>query len=282
LLVLKGGELYERFTKTSLQIQAELAELLNGMTIRPWSPGDALEIYEILEHPNWAPWLEASAKTLAARASVFPQGQLVMTDGFGKYAASLSLNQIDWDGNISHLPTWDEVAGDPTDYSTTYKPSGNTLVLLSMNVSPAYKGLQLPSKMIDTAVIVAKSLMVDHLIGSFRPSGFGEAKKESGHELNFEHYCMTTQPNSTKPVDPWLRSLWWKGVQMLAVDPKAMTVTVTTPELVHYQHVYKPLSWNEVKPGVWECGEVGAWTVDSQMGTATYQESNIWGLLPLS
>ena len=93
---------------------------------------------------------------------------------------------------------------------------------------------------------------------------------------------MTTQPNSTKPVDPWLRSLWWKSVQMLAVDPKAMTVTVTTPELIHYQRVYKPSSWNEVRPGIWECGEVGAWMVDSQMGTATYQESNIWGALPLS
>lgn len=251
------------------------------MTIRPWSPEEAQELYEALEHPNWAPWLEASAGTLAGRARVFPQGQLVMVDGFGKYAASLSLNQIDWDGDIGHLPTWDEVAGDPTDYSTTYKSTGDTLVLLSMNVSPAYKGLQLPSKMIDAAVGLAKSLGVDHLIGSFRPSGFGNAKKGLGYDFDFEEYCMMKQSHSTKPIDPWLRSLSWKGMQMLAVDPKAMTVVETIDAFTHYQQVYKPLCWAEVKPGVWECGEVGTWTIDAASGIATYQESNVWGSLPL-
>lgn len=272
---------YERFAKTNLQDQAEIMEQLKHMTIRPWIPEEAPELYKVLEHPNWAPWLEAGVETLAGRAKVFSQGQLVMVDGFGKYAASLSLNQIDWDGDIGHLPTWDEVAGEPTDYSTTYSPNGNSLVLLSMNVSPAYKGLKLPGKMIDGAKEVAISLGVQHLIGSFRPSGFGEVKKGLGYDFDFQEYCMMKQDGSDKPIDHWLRSLSWKGMQMLAVDPKAMTVAVGLEEFEAYKNTYKPGVWVQIKPNIWECEEVGSWTVDQEEGLATYQESNMWGSLPL-
>jgi len=238
-------------------------------------------MYDVLEHPNWAPWLEASAQTLAGRAAVFPAGQLVMKDLQGHYAASLSLNQINWDGVVAHLPSWDDVAGDPTNYSKTYIPNGNTLVLLSMNIAPSYKGLQLPSKMLDAAKNLTKSLGVMHLIGSFRPSGYGEIKKGM-QGLDFETYCLLKQNGSKKPLDPWLRSLWWNGMTMLAVDEKAMTVPVSIGEFEEYKHTYKPDAWFEIKPGIWECGEVGQWTVNKESGIATYQESNVWGSLPLT
>jgi len=268
---------YERFTKTILQSDTEKAELLKGMTISSWSSEEAPALYEGLEHPNWAPWLEAGISSLAGRAKVFPEGQLVMKDGQGHYAASLSLNQINWDGIIEHLPSWDDVAGDPTDYSKTYTPNGNTLVLLSMNVAPEFKGLQLPSKMIDAAKQVANTLGVSHLIGSFRPSGYGEIKK-GVPDLEFETYCMLKKSFSDKPIDHWLGSLWHMGMKMLEVDHKAMTVMVPMTEF----ESYKQADWKEVKPGIWECGEVGQWNVDAESGTATYQESNVWGSLPLT
>lgn len=251
-----------------------------GYTIGPWKPEEAEALWWALEEPNWAPWLAASPATIAGRAKVFPAGQLVMKDAMGGYIGSLSLNQIHWDGNVHHLPSWDDVAGDPTDYSTTYMPDGNTLVLLSMNVAPAWKGKQIPSKLIDEVVKLAGALGVEHLIGSFRPSGYGEAKKGLGYNFDFEEYCMMKRNGSTKPVDPWLGSLWHKGMQMLAVDRKAMTVTVPIAELEGYKTGYKSKQWVEIKPGVWECGEVGTWTVDTDTGLATYQESNMWGSLP--
>ena len=264
-------KLYERnnrFTKTN--------EVLYGMTICSWSPSEAPEIYAALEHPNWAPWLEASVTSLAGRANIFPKGQLVMKDSIGNYMASLSLNQINWDGNKAHLPSWDDVAGDPTDYSQTYTKNGNTLVLLSMNVDPALKGLHLPSKMIAEAQKTATNLGASHLIGSFRPSGYGEVKKGMP-DLDFETYCLLKKCGSDKPLDHWLGSLWHLGMKMLAVDDKAMTVTVPIAEF----ESYKKNDWKEIKSGIWECGEVGAWKVDSASGTATYQESNVWGSLPL-
>lgn len=267
---LKGGELYERRTAKTNN------EVLQDMTISSWCPQEAPGLYMALEHPNWAPWLEASETSLVGRASIFPAGQLVMKDSFGNYAASLSLNQINWDGVTEHLPSWDDVAGDPTDYSQTYTSDGNTLVLLSMNVASEYKGLKLPSKMIEAAQKLAKSLGVAHLIGSFRPSGYGEIKKGMP-DLEFETYCMLKKSFSDKPLDHWLGSLWHMGMKMLEVDHKAMTVTVPVAEF----ESYKQDDWKEVKLGVWECGEVGQWKVDAASGTATYQESNVWGSLPL-
>ncbi|MFZ5844882.1 MAG: hypothetical protein ACOY0S_00230 [Patescibacteria group bacterium] len=257
------------------------AELGMQLFIASWKPDEAKTIYKILEHPNWAPWLEASAETLAGRAMVFPKGQLVMKDLAGHYIASLSMNQIQWNGDIKHLPSWDNVAGDPTDYSTTYKPDGNALVLMSMNVAPEYKGKQIPSKMIAHATLIAKQLGIEHFLGSFRPSGYGLVKKGMGHDFDFEEYCMMKRHNSTKPVDPWLGSLWHVGMEMLAVDDRAMTVKVSLDEFWQYQKTYKPEVWVEVAPGVWECEEVGSWTVDLESGIATYIESNVWGSLPL-
>ncbi len=271
LFVKKGGELYEcgRPAKTSSE-----------KTVATWATSDTGRLYNELEKPNWAPWLSASPESLAGRAKNFPEGQLLLLHG-NEYVASLSLNQICWDGVVKHLPSWDDVAGDPTDFSQTYQKTGNTLVLLSMNVAPDWKGKRIPSMMITAAQQLAKDLGVDHLIGSFRPSGYGEIKKGMQYDLDFETYCLLTRHGTDKPLDPWLGSLWHMGMKMVAVDHAAMTVAVTMDEFYGYQQRYHKGQWEEVKPGIWECGEVGNWTVDTQHGMAVYRESNVWGILPI-
>lgn len=259
----------------------EVIQITRDFTVSPWTPKEAQAIYQALEEPNWAPWLAASAETLAGRACVFPEGQLVMKDLLGGYMGSLSLNQIMWDGDPHTLPSWDDVAGDPTDYSKTYDPNGNTLVLLSMNVSPEWKGHHVPGKLVSKAKKLAFGLSVAHIMGSFRPSGYGEAKMHMGFDLDFATYCHMTRPGNSKPVDPWLGSLWHMGMQMVAIDTKAMTVRVSKDAFASFQHTYKPHMWNEIAPGVWECGEVGQWKVDENSQSATYRESNIWGSIPL-
>lgn len=205
-----------------------------------------------------------------------------MKDVNGVYAASLSLNQINWDGIANHLPSWDDVAGDPTDYSKTYVPEGNTLVLLSMNVNQAFKGDHLPSKMIKEATKLAQHLGASYLIGSFRPSGYGYIKKGMGYDIEFSTYCQLKRVGSDKPVDAWLGSLWHVGMKMLKEDEKAMTVEVPYHEFLSYKSIYHKGQWEEVKQGVWECGEVGSWTINPDTRIATYQESNMWGILPLT
>lgn len=240
---------------------------------------DSQDIYHELETHCWAPWLEASIESLVGRAAVFPEGQLVIAANRDPLA-SLSTNKINWDGNPESLPSWDDVAGDPTTYEQTYVKDGNSLVLMSMNVYPRLEGYGLARKLIGAAKTQAVKLGVDYIIGSFRPNEFGKYKAQPGKwNTPFEEYCKMTREDGL-PVDSWLRNLTRNGMKPLKVDPKAMTVGVPLDEffkLLAYYH--KNGIWKEVASGVWECGEVGNWKVDHEKGVATYQESNLWGIL---
>jgi len=244
-----------------------------------WKPEDGSEIYNQVEKLNWAPWLSASPQTLSARAMVFPEGHLIIKDIEGKkILATLSTNRINWDGDITHLPSWDRVAGEPTDYSSTYDPDGNTLVLMSMNVHPEYQGAGLARQLIGLIKEQAKELGITNLIGSFRPNEFGKFKSEgSNWQIDFEKYCKTNQKDGW-PIDGWLRSLKKNGMEPLIVDREAMTVPTSLDEFEQYKASYNLGKWKEVTPGIWECGEVGQWKIiDDQ---ATYQECNLWGKFP--
>jgi hypothetical protein len=255
-----------------------------GYMIQSWSKEDISNLYTKLELPNWAPWLAASIDTLSGRAEIFPEGQLVTKTPSGELVASLSMNQIYWNGNIDTLPSWDDVAGDPTDYSKTYVKKGNTLVLMSMNVAPDFQGQRLPGNLVEQAKLLVKKVGANFLIGSFRPSGFGTAKKGMGYDpdFDFEFYCNLRQKESGKPVDPWLRSLSWMGMQLLKIDHQAMTVPVSLADFEYFKTTYQPEMWKEIELGIWECGEVGRWQVYANRGMAIYQESNVWGYIPIN
>lgn len=280
---------FEAFASLPREFWLPLYDLLiqDDMQVEHWTPEMAHDIYEVLEHPNWAPWLEASEATIAGRAKVFPKGQLALKN-HGELVASLSMNQIDWDGNPDTLPSWDQVAGkDTTDYSETYKPDGNTLVLMSMNVAPDSKGKKLPSKLVEYAKLLAMNSGIKYLLGSFRPSGYGKAKKESGYKLGFWDYCQMKTPGTEKPLDPWLKSLSYSGMHILKEDPHAMAVSVSKSEMSTYMKMYHPELWSlrhiaQSGMEIWECGEVGYWQVpwDPEKPN-TYIESNVWGEIPI-
>lgn len=257
-----------------LQKQIEIKKL-GVCQISNWIPKDGPKIYSQVETLNWAPWLEASPKTLSSRAEIFPEGHLIIKNGENKILATVSTNRINWNGNPTTLPCWDDVAGEPTDYSQTYNLDGNTLVLMSMNVHPEYQGYGLAKTLIEEIKNQAKTLGIVNLIGSFRPNEFGEFKlNQDNWQVDFEDYCKNTREDGW-PVDGWLRNLMRNGMEPLLVDRKAMTVTVLISEFELYKSSYNIGKWKEVKQGVWECGEVGQWIINNEL--ATYQESNLWG-----
>lgn len=244
-----------------------------------WQLKDIQAIYEQLEHPNWAPWLEAQPESLAGRVVIFPKGQLVLKNNSGDYLASLSMNRINWDGNQDTLPSWDEVAGDPTTYENTYNVNGNTLTMMSMNVHPQHTGEGYARLLIEKAGLLAIDLGVDYLVGSFRPNHFGKYKiAHIDEKVNFEDYCKLKRGDGL-PIDGWLRNLTRNGMQPLKVDHQAMTVLVSLETLNEYQNEYKPQKWIQTDPEIWECEEVGTWNVDSNTHQALYIESNLWGLI---
>lgn len=245
--------------------------------ISSWQLEDLGNIYQLLEKPNWAPWLVASEQSLAGRVKTFPQGQLLVKSSKGMPLASLSMNRISWNGDPSTLPSWDNVAGDPTTYEHTFKSHGNTLVMMSMNVSPNFQGTGLARKLIEEAKKIATELDINNLIGSFRPNQYGEYKLQHlEEEIGFETYCNTYRDDGL-PIDSWLRNLTRNGMQQMLVDKKAMTINLPIDEFEKLKDTFKKPIWRLNKTGSWECGEVGSWYVDQERSVTIYQESNLWG-----
>lgn len=257
-------------------------EKVSTYSISNWQHQDIDAMYAVLEIPNWAPWLAASKSSLHGRIDSFPQGQLVVKDAHGGVFASLSMNKIKWDGNPFTLPSWDEVAGDPTTYEQTYVSDGNTLTLMSMNVHPQHQGEGHARNLIEKAKQTGIDLGVDYIIGSFRPNEYGKYKFEHGKKsASFEEYCKLKREDGL-PVDSWIRNLTRNGMVPLIVDKNAMRVELSTSELFKFKSKYKPHLWKRVDPLQdplqIECGEVGNWTIEDE-GIAVYQESNLWGML---
>lgn len=245
---------------------------------------DGLKQIHDIEKQTWASWLAAGYESLAGRAEVYPDGQIAIVDVSGEVCASLSTNKINWGGDAELLPSWDQVAGEPTDYSQTYQADGNTSVLMSMNVKPSKQGLHLPSMLVKHVQnLAAQTIGVDWVIGSFRPSEFSTAVL-ANPELTFQEYVAMTREDGYA-YDKWLRVLGRMGMQQLIVDKNAMTVCLESAEF----HALKDSAeqtggheWKQVKsvgpcPVYW-CGETGLFT-GLRNGLYVYNEENVWGLL---
>lgn len=244
--------------------------------IRPYSSDEAPKIYEMLEVPNWAPWLRATSETLARRAEVFPEGQIAVWDG-NRPVASISLNRFNYDGNPENLPTWDQLAGDPSTYEETFVPDGNAVAMMSINVHPDYQRKGLTEDIIMAVRELRESSPgLEHIMGSFRPSQFGEYSHKNPR-ANFTHYTHLRRPDRW-PKDAWLRALERNGMIRLRDDEFAMMVpNVPLEELEQYKRSYYPERWKEVRSGIWRCGQTGVWVVQEKV--AVYMEGNVWGIL---
>lgn len=244
-----------------------------------WKPYDVPAISR-LEKACWAPWLRKPEEHIATIAEKFPQTQLLLKNQRRDIVATVTTNRISWDGNPASLGTWDAVAGGSeaaSDYIKTYAPDGNTLCLMSMNVDPTIQGGGFAPQLVEGMKNIARRLGIEHLISSFRPSGYGDFKLEHG-ATKFTEYCTLTRQDG-KPFDPWLRSVSRLGMQPLRIEERAMVVEVPLSTFEEYQRTYHPQKWKEVEPGQWECGETGSWFVKGDH--AVYIEPNIWGELPI-
>ena len=245
--------------------------------VETWKPQDIISIAN-LETDTWAPWLRKPLKHITTIATHFPDTQLVARDEKNKIAGILTTNRINWDGHPSSLTTWDDVAGGSvqlSDYSTTYKPDGNTLCLMSMDVTPGLHGVA--PQLLEEIRAVAKELGITHIISSFRPSGYGNYKQIFG-QVNFEEYCNQVDING-ESIDPWLKSVFRQGMKPLRVEPRSMIVTVDKKTFEQYKDTYNPELWEQMPNGTWECGETGSWYATNER--ATYVESNLWGEIPI-
>lgn len=246
--------------------------------IRPYKPEEAQKIFDELEVPNWAPWLRASPEVLAKRTEVFPEGQIAIWSKDGRPMANVNLSRFNYDGNPQSLPTWDELMGNPPTGEHTFDLNGNAVGMMSINVRPDSQGGGLTRVIIDAVKKSAQELGIKHVMGSFRPSQFGEYSDAVDKHASFSDYISKKRPEDNLLYDAWLRALTRNGMRMLRIDDAAMVIPdVLQEQFDEYRSTYKPKRWKKITPNVWRCGETGLWLVGNT--SATYLESNVWGIL---
>ncbi len=249
--------------------------------VRPYTPEEAPLIHRELELPNWAPWLAASVETLAKRAEVFPRGQIALWTPDGMPVAAINLSRFNYNGNPADLPTWDQLMGDPPTSETTYNPNGNSVGMMSINVSPKYQGRGVTEQVVEAVRNMTKEEDIENVMGSFRPSQYGKFALDNP-EVSLEEYTRQRVPwknGETTRRDQWIGILENKfGMKEIRWDEAAMVVPdVPTEQVEEWRKTYKPEMWRQVTPGIWLCGETGLWVVKN--GTSTYIEGNVWGIL---
>jgi len=253
-------------------------KILPQYEIRQYRQEEATLIYKKLEEPNWAPWLRASPEVLAKRVEIFPEGQIALWSKDGRPIANLNLSRFNYTGDPQSLPTWDELMGDPPTGENTFDLNGNAVGMMSINIHPEFQGGGLTRVIIDAAKETAKMLGVKHVMGSFRPSQFGEYSHAVDPHASFSEYINKKREEDDLPHDAWLRALARNGMKMLRIDDIAMVISdVSREQFDEYRSTYKPERWKNIAPNVWRCGETGLWLVGDT--SATYIESNVWGIL---
>ena len=258
-----------------------LLHAMNNSDILPWIPQDASMILDQLERTNLPPWMCNNPAILAKKAEIFPEGQIVIKTHEGDYLTALSANRIHWDGDTHHLPKYQEVVGNPPDFSKTFDKQGNTLVITSFYVRPVSPGVsnradEFVAHCVDGLRAWAQTSGITYLLGALRPTWFLYAKQKKGYATDFAGYCLTLyHPIWKKPRDMCLLSFWKTGFDPVAVEPEAHIVNVPFDLFNAYKQSSSYL-WEEVSPGLWECGENGFWITDEANGIATYKEGVAW------
>jgi hypothetical protein len=276
----------ENTTLTKPQKTAKISQKTTqfSYTIESWNPKDAHALYS-LEKICWAPWLRKPEKDFLTIASNYPELQRLIRNKNGEIVASMSVNRITWDGKAETLPSWDAIAGgtiETSDFTTTYTPTGNTLCLMSMNVSPDLQGIGLAQKLIEELKSMAITLKVKHITSSLRPTGYGKYKLEkllaNKPLLNFIDYCGLKNQNN-EPYDRWLRSAFHQGMKQLCISKNSIVVAVDKATFEGYIKTYKPQMWKQASETKWECGETGSWFVSKR--NAIYKEHNLAVEIPI-
>lgn len=159
----------------------------------------------------------------------------------------------------------------------------NCIVLLAMLVEPDYRGRRIPMRFIEHLKQVAAANGYGSLIAPFRPSGYGEYKKQTrtvhSEEL-FREYCYAKGADGL-PIDPWLRVLSQNGMKMLRPEPRSMQVTRDMRAFETLRKTYRPEQWYRTSDHTWECGQASTWYTNPYTQTTTSVEPNVWGMIPV-
>lgn len=170
-----------------------------------------------------------------------------------------------WDGTLAGLPAgWDAVVEQGVgDLDKGCPPTA--LSALSVTVAPDRRGQGLSRLVVQGLKAAAARAGLGTLLAPVRPSG------KSAYPLTpMERYVRWARPDGA-PFDPWLRTHWRLGGEVLGVCPASMEITAEVATWEAWTGLAFPETGPYVVPGA-----LVPVAIDRERDLGRYLEPNVW------
>jgi GNAT superfamily N-acetyltransferase len=214
---------------------------------------------EFMQHD---PVAERHQARLASELAGF---QALLLDDKDELAALGVAIPFAWDGTLPGLPAgWDAVVSrGVADLDAGRRPTA--LSALSVTVAPARRGQGLSRLVIQALKDAAARAGLGTLLAPVRPSG------KSAYPLTqMERYVRWARADGT-PFDPWLRTHWRLGGEVLGICPASMEITAEVAAWEAWTGLAFPETGPYVVPGA-----LVPVAIDRERGLGRYVEPNVW------
>jgi GNAT superfamily N-acetyltransferase len=201
---------------------------------------------------------------------LFAAFQLVLCDEAGAVVAAGQTIPVVWDGTVADLPSGVGSVLERATRDRGIRPP-NTLSALLALVEPERQGEGLSRQVLAGMKAIAARRGFSSLIAPVRPT------LKSRYPLTpMERYIHWTRADGG-PLDPWLRTHWRLGAEILAVAPVSMLVTGTVVEWEGWTGMVFPESGDYVVPAA-----LVPVRIDRERDLGRYEEPNVWMRHPLT
>lgn len=239
------------FTLVTLKECPHLAEVFLPYVEQVWSGFLAHEIY--------VPEFEYYTN------KVFPELQLYFLNDAQQPVAVGGTIPVVWDGTIENLPIgWgDSLLRGAANYQAGQSP--NTLVALDITINPEYQGYGISYRMLKAMRAKAEEYGFQAIIVAVRPT-----LKASYPLTPMERY-MHWQRSDGAPFDPWIRTHWRMGAEILKVADNSMVIKGSVAEWEEWTGLQFPESGDYIVPRA-----LVPVQIDHDLDIGQYIEPNVW------
>ncbi len=197
--------------------------------------------------------------------SSFVDFQLALCSEAGMVIAAGHTIPIVWDGTAAGLPAGLDAALEQGVYDQAHQRRPTTLCALLAVIAPDHQGLGLSGQVLRRMRTIAAKHGLQALVAPVRPT-----LKSSYPLTPMERYVRWQRPDGT-PFDPWLRTHWRLGAELLRIAPQSMLITGTVPEWEGWTGMRFPESDAYVVPGALQPVRI-----DCEQDLGRYEDPNVW------
>ncbi len=195
----------------------------------------------------------------------FADFQLIALDPEGAVVASGRSAPLGWDGTVEGLPEgWDAALERAAAEPSRVEPP-TALCALAIAVAADSQGRGVSRLVLAAMRAAAARRGFGHLIAPVRPT-----LKPRYPLTPLERYVRWRRPDGS-PFDPWIRTHWRLGAEVLVVAPRSMVIPGSVAEWEAWAGMAFPESGSYVVPGALQ-----PITVDRERDLGRYEEPNVW------